>query len=205
MRVLRYWVEAIGEGPVDGHVVRVVLGHHDAGNRRPALRRVRGHALYIANGLDPSPEASWLGSVRMQRVSDDLPDVPAFFRTWCDDEVQQEAALTQLAAGRTFRLTAADHTGHYSLTVWPVTLPTPQEDTLGATAANPVCPRSDHRRHRKPRHAVRKARWWPGGSRVPSPLCELEGSPDLARAGRQREAGPAQSHYKERCVDNTPG
>ncbi|MDP9608561.1 hypothetical protein JOF35_000838 [Streptomyces demainii] len=168
MRVLRYWVEATGEGPVGGHIVRVVLGHHDARNRRLALRRVRGHALHIADGLDPSPEAPWLGSAPMQPVSDDLPDVPALFRTWCDDVVQQETALTQLAAGKPFRLTAADHTGQYSLTVWPITLPTPQEETLSATAADPICPRSSHRRHRKPRHAAWKALWWPG--RVSGPV-----------------------------------
>ncbi|WP_448333834.1 hypothetical protein [Streptomyces sp. DSM 41534] len=135
MRVVRYWVEATGEGTVGGHVVRVVLGHHDARNRRLALRRVRGHALHIADGLDPNPEAPWFGSAPMHPVSDDLPDVPAFFRTWCDDETRQEAALSQLAAGRPFRLTAADHTGQYSLTVWPVTLPTSRKDTLGAIPA----------------------------------------------------------------------
>ena len=100
--MLRYRVEIAGEGPVGGQVVRVVLGHHDVRNPRLALRCLRGHALHIAEGLDPSPEASWLGSVRMQRVSDDLP-VPAFFRTWCDDEAQQEAAMTQLAAGKPHR------------------------------------------------------------------------------------------------------
>ncbi len=31
MRVLRYWVEATGEGPVGGHIVRVVLGHQTPG------------------------------------------------------------------------------------------------------------------------------------------------------------------------------
>ncbi|AGP56333.1 hypothetical protein M271_24190 [Streptomyces rapamycinicus NRRL 5491] len=98
--MLRYRVEAAGEGPVDGQVVRVVLGHHDARNPRLALRCLRGHALHIAEGLDPSPEASWLGSVRMQQVSDDLPDVPAFFRTWCDDEVQQETAMTAVGAAQ---------------------------------------------------------------------------------------------------------
>jgi len=87
MRVLRYWVEAIGEGPAGGHVVCVVLGHHDARNRRLALRDVRGHALHIADGLDPSPEAPWLGTAPMQPVSAGLPDVPAFFRTWCDAAV----------------------------------------------------------------------------------------------------------------------
>ncbi|GAA3663572.1 hypothetical protein GCM10022420_048080 [Streptomyces iranensis] len=166
--MLRYRVEIAGEGPVDGQVVRVVLGHHDARNPRLALRCLRGHALHIAEGLDPNPEASWLGSVRMQRVGDDLPDVPAFFRTWCNDEGQQETAMAQLAAGRPFRLSAADHTGHYSLTVWPVHLPPPHENTLGATATNPICPRSGHRRRRKPRHAARKARWWPG--RVSGPV-----------------------------------
>lgn len=128
-----YWAEATGEGPVSGRTVSVRLGTHLASTRRLALRWLHHQAHRIADGLDPAPDASWLaGTARaLPPVS---ADVPSALRQWCADDDAQSAAMAQLGIAP-FSLAVSDHTGLYTLSVWPVTIPA---DAAGLSRAGRI-------------------------------------------------------------------
>ncbi|MCC5033910.1 hypothetical protein DMH02_011905 [Streptomyces sp. WAC 00631] len=115
-----YWSEATAEGPVNGRTVAVRLGGYAAPTRRLALRWLRAQAHRIADGLDPDPAEPWAGEGVLCPVPERYADAPAELRRWAADELRQQAAALRLAEGLPFRLTAADHTGRYSLLARPV-------------------------------------------------------------------------------------
>jgi hypothetical protein len=142
-----YTATAIGEGPANGATVRVVLGTWQTISPKLALRWLRGQAHRIADGLDPDPRSTWLSGRVIRRLPAGLPDVPAELRQWCADDSAQQAACLQLKQGAPVTVNASDHTGHYSLCVWPVALRAP------APSSSPpeFRPRRDNPGHRKTR------------------------------------------------------
>ncbi|MCI0383801.1 hypothetical protein [Streptomyces sp. CNQ085] len=139
-QVRAYRADATAEGPVDGAPVAVLLGGYAGPSGVLALRWLCGQARRIADGLDPDPlTARWAAEGTLGRVPD-LPerpgrgaDVPAELRRWCSDEEEQQAAAERLAQGLSFRLTTADHTGSYTLRVWPVGVIVPRSGTSPLT------------------------------------------------------------------------
>lgn len=144
-----YTATVIGEGPVNGETVRMVLGYRRMISSELALSWLRGQAHRIADGLDPDPRAPWLSGRVLHQAPPGLPDVPNELRRWCSDDNAQRAARDQLRLGSPLTVNTADHTGLYSLTVWPVPEPAP------SPSHSPTPPefRPGRRRpcHRKPR------------------------------------------------------
>ncbi|GAA1188444.1 hypothetical protein GCM10009654_52520 [Streptomyces hebeiensis] len=120
-----YTATVIGEGPANGRSVRVVLGTLKTISPKLALRWLRGQAHRIADRLDPAPGTPWAVGSIVRRVPAGLPDAPDELRRWCDDVDAQRAAWQQLMHGMPVTVNVADHTGRYSLTVWPVKTPSP--------------------------------------------------------------------------------
>lgn len=115
-----YRAEAVATGPVDGEMVRVVLGFF----RTPYLGMAVGwlfvQAHRIADGLDPAPDAHWVepaqrGALVTSPVLDELPSAPAELRAWCADPVSRQVAYDRLRHGLPVSVTVTDHTGAYAL------------------------------------------------------------------------------------------
>ncbi|MEW1720723.1 hypothetical protein [Streptomyces sp. NPDC093109] len=122
-----YVSTVVAEGPVNGTVVRVVLGARRTYTPEGALHWLRGQAYRIADGLDPDPYAAWVaysGPVLVPvPVGAQVPHVPSVLRAWCDDHGQQDAARRQLVCGDRLIVSAADASGRYTLTTVPTALP----------------------------------------------------------------------------------
>jgi hypothetical protein len=93
----------------------VPLGTYRAPTLALALWWLRDRAIWIADRLDPQPEAEHFPPGSLVSVADDVPDVPAVLRSWCGDVAQQELVGEQLAAGRLVRIATCDETTEYEL------------------------------------------------------------------------------------------
>lgn len=102
-------------GVCDGRRIGVPLGTYRAPTLALALWWLRDRALWIAERLDPRPDAERLPPGALVPVADGVPDVPAVLRAWCGDVVRQEEVAETLAAGRMVRLATGDDTTEYEL------------------------------------------------------------------------------------------
>lgn len=102
-------------GMCGGQRVGVPLGTYRAPTLALALWWLRDRASWIAERLDPSPEAPAFPAGALVPVADTVADVPALLRAWCADDVQQELVADELAGGRLVRIAAHDDTTEYEL------------------------------------------------------------------------------------------
>ncbi|MBL1084636.1 hypothetical protein JK359_22145 [Streptomyces actinomycinicus] len=102
-------------GTCDGQRIGVPLGTYRAPTLALALWWLRDRATWIADRLDPQPEAGHLPPGSLVPVPDTVPDVPALLRAWCGDPARQELIAEELAAGRLVRIATGDDTTEYEL------------------------------------------------------------------------------------------
>ncbi|MEU6686734.1 hypothetical protein [Streptomyces sp. NPDC046832] len=102
-------------GVCDGRRIGVPLGTYRAPTLALALWWLRDRASWIAQRLDPRPEAEHLPPGALVPVAPTVPDVPGLLRAWCADPVQQERVAEELAAGRLVRIATSDDTTEYEL------------------------------------------------------------------------------------------
>ncbi|WGD44522.1 hypothetical protein [Streptomyces cathayae] len=102
-------------GVCDGRRIGVPLGTYRAPTLALALWWLRDRASWIAERLDPQPEAEHLPPGALVPVADGVPDVPAVLRAWCGDDARQEEMAEALAAGQLVRLATSDDTTEYEL------------------------------------------------------------------------------------------
>ncbi|MFD8235501.1 hypothetical protein ACFV20_26930 [Streptomyces sp. NPDC059696] len=102
-------------GVCDGRRIGVPLGTYRAPTLALALWWLRDRASWIAQRLDPRPEAEHLPPGALVPVAPTVPDVPALLRAWCADPAQQEHVAEELAAGRLVRIATSDDTTEYEL------------------------------------------------------------------------------------------
>ncbi|MCP3768228.1 MULTISPECIES: hypothetical protein [unclassified Streptomyces] len=102
-------------GVCDGRRIGVPLGTYRAPTLALALWWLRDRASWIAERLDPRPEAEHLPQGALVPVADGVPDVPAVLRDWCGDAARQEEMAEALAAGQMVRLATRDDTTEYEL------------------------------------------------------------------------------------------
>jgi hypothetical protein len=102
-------------GVCGGRRIGVPLGTYRAPTLALALWWLRDRASWIAERLDPQPDAEHFPPGALVPVGDTVPDVPAVLRSWCGDVGQQELVADELAAGRLVRLAVADDTTEYEL------------------------------------------------------------------------------------------
>jgi hypothetical protein len=102
-------------GTCAGERIGVPLGTYRAPTLALALWWLRDRAIWIADRLDPQPEAAHFPPGSLAPVADTVPDVPAVLRLWCGDDAQQELVGEQLAAGRLVRIATRDETTEYEL------------------------------------------------------------------------------------------
>jgi hypothetical protein len=104
-----------GYGTCDGRRIGVPLGTYRAPTLALALWWLRDRASWIADRLDPQPEAEYFPAGALAPVADTVLDVPAVMRAWCADLYQLELVADELAAGRLVRIAASDDTTEYEL------------------------------------------------------------------------------------------
>ncbi|MFD5862985.1 hypothetical protein [Streptomyces chartreusis] len=102
-------------GVCDGRRIGVPLGTYRAPTLALALWWLRDRASWMAERLDPRPEAEHFPPSSLVPVADTVPDVPAALRDWCGDVVRQELVADELAAGRLVRIAVSDETTEYEL------------------------------------------------------------------------------------------
>jgi hypothetical protein len=102
-------------GVCDGRRIGVPLGTYRAPTLALALWWLRDRASWIAQRLDPQPDAEHLPSGALVPVAETVPDVPTLLRAWCADPGQQERVAEELAAGRLVRIATSDDTTEYEL------------------------------------------------------------------------------------------
>lgn len=102
-------------GVCDGRRIGVPLGTYRAPTLALALWWLRDRALWIAERLDPQPDAEHLPPGALVPVAGDVTDVPTVLRTWCGDVGRQEEVAEALAAGRMVRVATGDDTTEYEL------------------------------------------------------------------------------------------
>ncbi|MFF5533735.1 hypothetical protein ACFY71_14810 [Streptomyces cinerochromogenes] len=102
-------------GVCGGQRVGVPLGTYRAPTLALALWWLRDRANWIADRLDPRPEAGHFPAGSLVPVADTVPDVSLVLRAWCGDPAQQESVADRLAAGRLVRIATGDETTEYEL------------------------------------------------------------------------------------------
>ncbi|MCL6670316.1 hypothetical protein [Streptomyces panaciradicis] len=102
-------------GVCAGQRIGVPLGTYRAPTLALALWWLRDRANWMADRLDPRPEAEHFPPSSLVPVADTVPDVPAALRWWCADLGQQELVADELAAGRLVRVALCDETTEYEL------------------------------------------------------------------------------------------
>ncbi|MFF0015476.1 hypothetical protein [Streptomyces sp. NPDC005374] len=104
-----------GYGTCDGRRIGVPLGTYRAPTLALALWWLRDRALWIADRLDPQPEAEHFPAGALAPVGDTVLDVPTVMRAWCANPEQQDLVADELAAGRLIRIAVHDDTTEYEL------------------------------------------------------------------------------------------
>ncbi|MFE0255883.1 hypothetical protein [Streptomyces sp. NPDC059010] len=102
-------------GVCGGRRIGVPLGTYRAPTLALALWWLRDRASWIAERLDPQPDAEHFPPSALVPVADTVPDVPAVLRTWCADTDRQELVADELAAGHLVRIAVSDDTTEYEL------------------------------------------------------------------------------------------
>jgi hypothetical protein len=102
-------------GICGGRRVGVPLGTYRAPTLALAMWWLRDRASWIAERLDPDPEAPYLPPNSVAPVADTTPDVPGMLRSWCGDMARQELTAELLAAGQLVRIATSDDTTEYEL------------------------------------------------------------------------------------------
>lgn len=102
-------------GICGGERIGVPLGTYRAPTLALALWWLRDRANWIADRLDPQPEAEHFPQGSLVPVADTTPDVPDLLRAWCGDVAQQGLVGDELAAGRLVRIATSDETTEYEL------------------------------------------------------------------------------------------
>jgi hypothetical protein len=102
-------------GVCDGRRIGVPLGTYRAPTLALALWWLRDRASWIAQRLDPQPDAEHLPPGALVPVAETVPDVPTLLRAWCADPGQQERVAEELAAGHLVRIATSDDTTEYEL------------------------------------------------------------------------------------------
>ncbi|MFR9793025.1 hypothetical protein ACL07V_30895 [Streptomyces sp. MB22_4] len=102
-------------GVCEGRRIGVPLGTYRAPTLALALWWLRDRASWIAERLDPSPEAASFPAGALVPVAETVADVPALLRAWCADDARQERVADELAQGRLVRIAASDDTTEYEL------------------------------------------------------------------------------------------
>jgi len=102
-------------GVCAGQRIGVPLGTYRAPTLALALWWLRERANWIADRLDPQPEAEYFPPSSLVPVAHTVPDVPAILRSWCADVTQQDLVADELAAGRLVRIATGDETTEYEL------------------------------------------------------------------------------------------
>ncbi|MER8007632.1 MULTISPECIES: hypothetical protein [unclassified Streptomyces] len=102
-------------GVCAGQRIGVPLGTYRAPTLALALWWLRDRANWIADRLDPRPEAEHFPPSSLVPVADTVPDVPAALRWWCADLGQQDLVANELAGGRLVRVAICDETTEYEL------------------------------------------------------------------------------------------
>lgn len=102
-------------GVCGGRRIGVPLGTYRAPTLALALWWLRDRASWMAERLDPRPEAEHFPPSSLVPVADTVPDVPAALRDWCGDVDRQELVADELAAGRLVRIAVSDETTEYEL------------------------------------------------------------------------------------------
>ncbi|MFF5483236.1 hypothetical protein ACFY5C_38805 [Streptomyces sp. NPDC012935] len=102
-------------GVCGGRRIGVPLGTYRAPTLALALWWLRDRASWIAERLDPRPDAVHFPASALVPVADNVPDVPAVLRAWCGDDDQQDLVADELAAGRLVRIALSDETTEYEL------------------------------------------------------------------------------------------
>ncbi|NUP18645.1 MAG: hypothetical protein HOZ81_21690 [Streptomyces sp.] len=102
-------------GVCGGRRIGVPLGTYRAPTLALALWWLRDRASWIAERLDPRPDAEHFPPRALVPVADTVPDVPAVLRTWCADADRQELVADELAAGHLVRIAVSDDTTEYEL------------------------------------------------------------------------------------------
>ncbi|MCX5059800.1 hypothetical protein OG895_46145 [Streptomyces sp. NBC_00201] len=102
-------------GACGGERIGVPLGTYRAPTLALALWWLRDRANWIADRLDPQPEAEHFPASSLVPVAHTVPDVPAVLRAWCTSDDQQESVAYELAAGRLMRVVTNDDTTEYEL------------------------------------------------------------------------------------------
>jgi len=102
-------------GTCDGQRIGVPLGTYRAPTLALALWWLRDRASWIAERLDPQPDAEHFPPSSLVPVADTVPDVPWMLRAWCADAARQELVAEELAAGRLVRIATSDETTEYEL------------------------------------------------------------------------------------------
>lgn len=102
-------------GTCAGERIGVPLGTYRAPTLALALWWLRERANWIADRLDPQPEAEHFPPGSLVPVLDTAPDVPTALRSWCGDDSQQGLVADELAAGRLVRIATGDETTEYEL------------------------------------------------------------------------------------------
>lgn len=101
----------------------VFLGGTVAPTRRLVLRWLRGQALRLAGGLDPSPDVPWAPAGVLRRIPAAALDAPGALRGWATSVAGQEDAAQRLADGEPFGFLVRDAAGWYRLTARPLLVP----------------------------------------------------------------------------------
>ncbi|GGX75713.1 hypothetical protein [Streptomyces minutiscleroticus] len=100
-------------GICGGQRVGVPLGTYRAPTLALALWWLRDRASWIAERLDPHPDAPHFPPQSIAPVADHVPDVPSVLRAWCGDPEEQEWVAEELLAGRLVHLVTSDDTTEY--------------------------------------------------------------------------------------------
>lgn len=122
-----YWSEIRAEGLVygTGEIAQYVLGTFQTISPVLALRWLRGEALRVADRLDPDPNRSTWVRPAMRQAAVPAPDCPTELRGWADDPAEQRAARTRVKDGDPLFVVVPDVDCTYTLSVWPIRLPSP--------------------------------------------------------------------------------
>ncbi|WP_228388535.1 hypothetical protein, partial [Streptomyces jumonjinensis] len=79
-------------------------------------------AVRIADRLDPAPDVPWRQALCPvpPAINAEHGDAPTALRNWAGDDAIRQAAYRRLRDGQPVISTFGDHTGRYTLIVWPV-------------------------------------------------------------------------------------